>query len=57
MYCFIKSQLQLYMEKYKKSCKNNKFKMSAPTWNKEFELTYGSYSISDTQSYFEYILK
>ena len=41
----------------KKSYKNNKFKISAPTWNKEFELTYGSYSISDTQSYFEYILK
>ena len=28
----------LYMEKYKKSYKNNKFEISAPTWNEEFEL-------------------
>ena len=37
--------------------KNNKFKMSAPTWNEEFELPNGSYSISDIQDYYEYILK
>ena len=36
---------------------NNKFKMSAPTWSDEFELPDGSYSISDIQDYFEYILK
>ena len=36
---------------------NNKFKISAPTWNDEFELPDGSYSISDIQDYFEYILK
>ena len=41
----------------KKSYKNNKFKISAPTWNGEFELPGGSYSISDIQYYFEYILK
>ena len=41
----------------KKSYKNNKFKMSAPMWNEEFELPDGSYSISDIQDYFEYILK
>ena len=41
----------------KKSYKNNKFKISAPTWNKEFELPDGSYSISDIQDYFNYILK
>ena len=35
----------------------NKFKISAPTWNEEFELPYGSYSISHIQDYFEYILK
>ena len=40
----------------KKSYKNNKFKISAP-WNEEFELPNGSYSISDFQDYFEYILK
>ena len=31
--------------------------MSALEWNKEFELPDGSYSISDIQDYFEYILK
>ena len=42
---------------FKKLYKNNKFKISAPTWNEEFELPDGSYSISDIQDYFEYILK
>ena len=41
----------------KKSYKNNKFKISAPIWNEEFELLDGSYSISDIQDYFEYIFK
>ena len=41
----------------KSSYKNNKFKISAPTWSDEFELPDGSYSISDIQNYFEYILK
>ena len=31
--------------------------MSAPTWNAEFELPDGSYSVSDIQDYFEYIIK
>ena len=35
----------------KKSYKNNKFKISAPTWNEEFELPDGSYSVSDIQDY------
>ena len=30
---------------------NNKFKISAPIWNEEFELPDGSYSISDIQDY------
>ena len=41
----------------KSSYNNNKFKISAPTWTAEFELPDGSYSISDIQDYFEYILK
>ena len=41
----------------KSSYNNNKFKISAPTWNDKFELTDGSYSVSDIQDYFEYILK
>ena len=41
----------------KKLYKNNKFKISAPTWNEEFELPGGLYSITDIQGYFECILK
>ena len=41
----------------KSSYNNTKFKISAPTWSDEFELPDGSYSISDIQDYFEYILK
>ena len=40
----------------KSSYNNNKFKISVPTWREEFELPDGSYSISDIQDYFEYIL-
>ena len=36
----------------KKSYKNNKFKISTPTWNEEFELPDGLYSVSDIQDYF-----
>ena len=36
---------------------NNKFKISAPIWNNEFDLSDGSYSVSDIQDYFEYIIK
>ena len=36
----------------KKSYENNKFKISAPTWNEEFELPDGSCSVSDIQDYF-----
>ena len=42
-----------YTQKNVKSLyNNNKFKISAPTWNDEFELPDGSYSISDIQDYF-----
>ena len=53
------SNLSIYYtwKNIKKSYKNNKFKISAPTWNEEFELPDGSYSVSDIQDYFEYILK
>ena len=36
---------------------NNKFKISAPTWNETFDLPDGSYSIADIQDYFEFIMK
>ena len=41
----------------KSAYNNNKFKISAPTWNDEFDLPDGSYSISDIQDYFEFIIK
>ena len=36
---------------------NNKFKISAPTWNDTFYLLVGSYSIFDIEDYFEHIIK
>ena len=41
----------------KSSYNNNTFKISAPTWSEEFQLPDGSYSVSDIQDYFKYILK
>ena len=41
----------------KSTYKNNKFTISAPTWNDEFNLPDGSYSIADIQDYFEFIIK
>ena len=41
----------------KKSYNNNKFKISAPTWNETFDLPEGSYTIASIQDYFEYIIK
>ena len=53
------SNLSIYYtwKNMKSSYNKNKFKISAPTWNDEFELPDGSYSVSDIQDYFEYILK
>ena len=36
---------------------NNKFKISAPSWNDEFDFPDRPYSISDIQDYFEFIIK
>lgn len=47
IYCTWKNITDIY--------NNNKFKISVPTWNDEFELPDGSYSISDIQGYFEFI--
>ena len=53
------SNLSIYYtwRNIKSSYNNNKFKISAPTWNDKFELPDGSYSLSDIQDYFEYILE
>ena len=44
-------------KKIKSSYSNNRFKISAPMWNDKLELPDRSYSVSDIQDYFEYILK
>ena len=41
----------------KSDCNNNKFKISALTWNDTFDVPDGSYSIAALQNYFEYIIK
>ena len=53
------SNLSIYYtwRNIKNSYNNNKFKMSAPTWNDEFELLDRSNSVSDIQDYFKYIYK
>ena len=47
-----------YTQKHIKSeYNNNKFKISALTWNDTFDLPDLSYSIDDIQDYFEFIIK
>ena len=58
--CVALSSLSIYYEwknKKQKSCKNNNFKISTPTWNEKFQLPDGSYSVSDVQECVEYIFK
>ena len=52
------SNLSIYYiwKNFKKSYKNNKFKI-ASALNEKFELPDWSYSVSDMQDYFEYIIK
>ena len=53
------SSLRIYYtcKNRKNSYNNNKFKISAPTWNDKFELPDGSYSVTDIQDNFEFISK
>ena len=41
----------------KSTYNNNKFKISAPTWNETFDLPDVSYNISEIQNYIEYVIK
>ena len=41
----------------KSTYNNNKFKISAPTWNETFDLPDGLYNIPKIQDYIEYIIK
>ena len=53
------SNLSIYCtwKNIKSTYNNNNFKISTPTWSDKFELPDGSYSISNIQDYFNYILK
>ena len=53
------SNLTIYYtwKNIKSKYNNNKFKIYAPAWSDKFELQDRSYSISDIQDYFEYIIK
>ena len=53
------SNLSIYYtwKNVKSSYNNNKFKISALTWDDKFELPDGSNSVSNIQDYFEYIFK
>ena len=52
--CVALSNLGIYYTWKKKSYKNNRFKISAPTWNDKFQLPDESYSVLDTHSYHFY---
>ena len=55
---FIRNLSIYYMWKnIRKQYKNSKLKVIAPTWNDEFELPDGSYSMSSIQDHIEYIIK
>ena len=41
----------------RKQYRNNKLNIIAPTWNDEFELPDGSYSVSDIQDHIEHIIE
>ena len=53
------SNLSIYYtwKNIKSTYNNDKFKISAPTWSDKCELPDGSYSVSDIQNHFKYILK
>ena len=53
------SNLTIYYKwkNIKDTYNNNKYKISAPTWNEEFRLPDEPYSVSDIQDYFEYTMK
>ena len=53
------SNLRIYCtwKNIKSACNNNKFKVSAPTWNGTFDLPDVSFFIGDIQDYLEFIIK
>ena len=53
----VKLSIYYTWKNVKSTYNNNKFKISAPTWNEKFDLPDGSYKISEIQDYIEYIIK
>ena len=51
------SESAIHQKVQKSQTKKNQIKRSTSTCNEEFELPDGSYSVSDIQDYFEYIIK
>ena len=51
------ANLSIYYTWKKSTYNNNKFKISAPTWNETFDLPDGLHNISEIQGYIEYIIK
>ena len=49
--------IQYTWKNIKSTYNNNKFKISAPTWNETFDSPVGSYNILEIQDYIEYIIK
>ena len=52
-----KRKILIFFDDIKSKYNNNKFRISAPTWNDTFDLPDGSYSVSDIQDYFEFIIQ
>ena len=54
---FQNSSIHYIWKNIRQQYKTSKLKISAPTSNDEFELPYGSYSLSDIENCIEYIIK
>ena len=54
---FVNLSIYYTWKNVKSNYNNNKFKISATTWNDTFDVPDGSYSIAALQNYFEYIIK
>ena len=56
---FVSQNLSNYYwwKNIRKQYKNSKVEIIAPTWNHDFGLSYGSYSVLDIQDCIEYIFK
>ena len=57
--CIALGNLSIYYTRnnIKSAYNDNKFKISAPTWNDIFDLPDGSYSIEGIRDYIEFIIK